>query len=346
MSKYKEKGNECFKQKKYKDAIEFYNKAIKEDPNNHIYHSNKATCYYNLNEFTTALESVQKTIDINPSFMKTYICGSFCFEKLNDTRKAVRIIFDGLKQNPKEPTLKTRLSHLRDKYCSDYLFNIELMDSLLLECGFGIINGFILQSCFLKKTDMYERYLNYNQQQRQEFFDKIPFNNENPIQVSLQRHFHHLIVHKPQLLCMIIQGFLFILQKKKESENCVLFDIITQNLKECKVIVEFVISEVVNLSLEFGNFFEVSKNFFSDYFTIFNSLLEEFPMLEKKKKKRKRENDSMGKRKKNKIEKICQKCEKKENLLKCGNCKEAYYCSRDCQKLDWVSHKSFCKSKE
>ncbi|TCD63310.1 hypothetical protein EIP91_005691 [Steccherinum ochraceum] len=33
-----------------------------------------------------------------------------------------------------------------------------------------------------------------------------------------------------------------------------------------------------------------------------------------------------------------------EELLRCSRCKDAYYCSKDCQKVAWKSHKSICRS--
>ncbi|KAG5681719.1 hypothetical protein PVAND_011129 [Polypedilum vanderplanki] len=41
----------------------------------------------------------------------------------------------------------------------------------------------------------------------------------------------------------------------------------------------------------------------------------------------------------------CKSCNKSANLL-CINCKEVYYCSRECQKSDWKNHKQQCKSYE
>jgi hypothetical protein len=32
------------------------------------------------------------------------------------------------------------------------------------------------------------------------------------------------------------------------------------------------------------------------------------------------------------------------NLRKCAKCLEVRYCSRECQKSDWKSHRPFCKS--
>lgn len=41
---------------------------------------------------------------------------------------------------------------------------------------------------------------------------------------------------------------------------------------------------------------------------------------------------------------MCVVCSKSNcNLQKCGNCKATHYCSRECQKSDWKSHKAICK---
>jgi hypothetical protein len=46
--------------------------------------------------------------------------------------------------------------------------------------------------------------------------------------------------------------------------------------------------------------------------------------------------------------KMCQHCDKTETqmdsalLMKCQQCKETYYCSKDCQVADWKSHKKTC----
>jgi len=43
---------------------------------------------------------------------------------------------------------------------------------------------------------------------------------------------------------------------------------------------------------------------------------------------------------------VCSKCGKGDvKLLKCGRCHAVKYCSRECQKLDWSSHKSLCGKK-
>lgn len=40
---------------------------------------------------------------------------------------------------------------------------------------------------------------------------------------------------------------------------------------------------------------------------------------------------------------ICNVCGVNENLLRCGQCKIVFYCSKEHQKQDWKKHKLFCK---
>lgn len=37
---------------------------------------------------------------------------------------------------------------------------------------------------------------------------------------------------------------------------------------------------------------------------------------------------------------VCEKIEAKNK--KCGWCRKVFYCSPECQKLDWAKHKAFC----
>lgn len=40
---------------------------------------------------------------------------------------------------------------------------------------------------------------------------------------------------------------------------------------------------------------------------------------------------------------VCNSCSSTKNLMRCAACKVVWYCSRDCQKQDWIVHKLSCK---
>ncbi|CAF0769184.1 unnamed protein product [Brachionus calyciflorus] len=43
-----------------------------------------------------------------------------------------------------------------------------------------------------------------------------------------------------------------------------------------------------------------------------------------------------------KILSLCATCSKENAKYRCGNCKKSWYCSQECQKADWKSHKPKC----
>src|SRR5581483_2599893 len=42
---------------------------------------------------------------------------------------------------------------------------------------------------------------------------------------------------------------------------------------------------------------------------------------------------------------VCASCLDKNGGMKCANCESEYYCSKECQKDHWPSHKRICKQK-
>lgn len=49
--KYKELGNQFYKQQDYSKAISYYTKAIEVNHNDPNFYTNRALCYFNLNRF-------------------------------------------------------------------------------------------------------------------------------------------------------------------------------------------------------------------------------------------------------------------------------------------------------
>ena len=70
--KLKATGNSQMSAKKYDDAIKSYTEAIKLDPTNAVYYSNRAAAYSSKNEHSSAVLDAEKAIEVDPSFVKAY----------------------------------------------------------------------------------------------------------------------------------------------------------------------------------------------------------------------------------------------------------------------------------
>jgi len=68
----KDQGNVHFKAGEYLKAAACYTKAIKAEPDNHVYYSNRSNAFLKLSKVGKALEDADKCISLNPEFVKGY----------------------------------------------------------------------------------------------------------------------------------------------------------------------------------------------------------------------------------------------------------------------------------
>ncbi|XP_073335984.1 E3 ubiquitin-protein ligase TTC3 [Pagrus major] len=66
----KKKGNENFQKKQYEDAVQFYSKAIKFFPDNHIIYGNRALCYIRSEKYLKAVGDGKRATLIKPLWAK------------------------------------------------------------------------------------------------------------------------------------------------------------------------------------------------------------------------------------------------------------------------------------
>merc|ERR1719343_946322 len=80
---FKSKGNDLYKKKQFKDALEMYNKAIEKEPNDVTYYNNKCAVWIELGEksYSKVLETCQDLIERRYE-INTACAGGASFEKV------------------------------------------------------------------------------------------------------------------------------------------------------------------------------------------------------------------------------------------------------------------------
>ncbi|GAB6021161.1 hypothetical protein CHUAL_003792 [Chamberlinius hualienensis] len=109
----KEEGNEAYKRKQYKDALEFYNEAIELSPLQASYYGNRAACYMMLGMIPLALEDARQSIKLDETFVKGYIRESKCHLALGDIAAAERPLQRALQLEPKNKLITAELVNVR-----------------------------------------------------------------------------------------------------------------------------------------------------------------------------------------------------------------------------------------
>ena len=95
----KEQGNAHFKAKEYLKAAASYTKAIKAEPENHVYYSNRSQAFLKLSKVTKAIEDAEKCISLAPSFVKGYHRKASALHAMGEparTEEAVAVLLDAL----------------------------------------------------------------------------------------------------------------------------------------------------------------------------------------------------------------------------------------------------------
>jgi len=104
--KAKDEGNEFMKQKKYKEAIEAYRRAIGHNPRNAVYPSNMAAAYTNMGDVENAIKCCQKAVEIDVTFHKAYARLGSIYDRKGKLKEALEQYELALKYSPDAKTKK------------------------------------------------------------------------------------------------------------------------------------------------------------------------------------------------------------------------------------------------
>ena len=120
---WKDKGNALVKEKKYKDALDCYTKAIEIDPNDPILYSNRSAMHLNLSEFNEALTDAEKAISIKSDYGKAYLRKGKALEGLNKVDEALETYKLGLEKDKENAQLLQASQELEATLNNPFLKN-------------------------------------------------------------------------------------------------------------------------------------------------------------------------------------------------------------------------------
>ena len=121
--KLKNKGNALVKEKKYKEALDCYTKAIELDPNDPILYSNRSAMHLNLHEYNEALTDADKAISIKPEYGKAYLRKGKALEGQSKPDEALKVYKLGLEKESNNAQLLEASSQLEASMNNPFLKN-------------------------------------------------------------------------------------------------------------------------------------------------------------------------------------------------------------------------------
>ncbi|XP_022759056.1 hsp70-Hsp90 organizing protein 3-like [Durio zibethinus] len=101
----REKGNECFKQQKYPEAVKHYTESLRRNPKDPKAYSNRAACYTKLGALPEGLKDAEKCIELDPTFSKGYTRKGAVQFFMKEYDKALETYKEGLKHDPNNQEL-------------------------------------------------------------------------------------------------------------------------------------------------------------------------------------------------------------------------------------------------
>ncbi|CAD2214084.1 stress-inducible protein STI1 [Angomonas deanei] len=117
MDEFKSKGNDAFKAKKYKEAIDWYTKAIEVDPNCEAagaLYSNRAASWQGLNEFEKAAGDAECCIKVRPDWLKGYFRKGVALQSLGRIDEAQKAFQGALKVEPNNAEVMEKLQQINN----------------------------------------------------------------------------------------------------------------------------------------------------------------------------------------------------------------------------------------
>ena len=128
MGKFKRTGKILFREKKYEEALQYYNKAININDNIEVLHSNKGTCLKCLQNYNEAKKEYIKALEINPNNSKNLNRLASIYLIIGDLNEAILTQRKALKIEPNNISFKQQKETI-----NEMIFEEEQIKKLLNE---------------------------------------------------------------------------------------------------------------------------------------------------------------------------------------------------------------------
>ncbi|UVC49659.1 hypothetical protein MACK_003769 [Theileria orientalis] len=126
-------GNNAFKAGNFKEAADFFTKAIALNPNDHVLYSNRSGAYASLSMYTEALSDANKCIELKPDWPKGYSRKGLCEYKLGNPEAAKATYKLGLTFDPENEALKKALYDVENDSSNQYIQSLMMVTKLIQE---------------------------------------------------------------------------------------------------------------------------------------------------------------------------------------------------------------------
>jgi len=113
--KFKEQGNAAFKEGKFEEALQHYNKALELSPSNIHLYGNRAAVFIRMNQHDKALADADKAIAINPNWGRAHHRRGTALHHQEKYLEAKKAFLTGLHYEPDNEAIKKSLDETNEK---------------------------------------------------------------------------------------------------------------------------------------------------------------------------------------------------------------------------------------
>lgn len=106
----KAEGNEAYRNKEYRDALQHYTHAIELCPDSAAYYSNRSACYMMLGKYRDALNDAQRAVTLDKNFVKGWLRVGKCHIALGDGGAALSVLRQAQELEPSNTALLQEVS--------------------------------------------------------------------------------------------------------------------------------------------------------------------------------------------------------------------------------------------